>query len=91
MKDHYCSNCRKPCETYDRNERIADEFGVQVHGPYPHSKCCQEEAWDREQWAASVRRRWERRRKNRACTNNGLHPIFQAILEEWEGRHANVR
>lgn len=65
----YCSICLKPCETYDHYEKIDDEFGVQVHGPFLYSKCCQEEALTREEWAREVQENWNFRRAAREHYN----------------------
>lgn len=38
-----CSCCGKPCQVIVLQDRIADEFGTQVHPAEPVSDCCEAE------------------------------------------------
>lgn len=91
MKGYYCSICMKPTETYDHYERIDDEFGTQVHGPFIYSKCCQDEAWTREEWAKEVQLLWNIRRESRsrkAMSDGQKNAIFNEILKNFIKRAA---
>ncbi len=80
----FCSYCLKPCQTICQHDEIADEFGTQVHGPYEVSRCCGESVLTR---AETARRKWNDRKFSQVSTN--LHPIFEAILEDYYRRTVN--
>jgi len=80
----YCSFCLKPCQVAARQDKIDDEFGTQIHAPYEVSRCCGESVLTR---AETARRKWNDRKFSQVFTN--LHPIFEAILEDYYRRTVN--
>ena len=81
----YCSSCLEPCEAVELCREIPDfhygRGGVQRH-PYTASSCCGEDILD---YRGRVKARWAERNRKRQ-PNSQLHPIFQAILNEYARR-----
>ena len=44
-----CCKCGKPCTVLTQQDRISDEFGIQVHDAVQFSDCCEsdvEDVWE---------------------------------------------
>ncbi len=90
-QESYCPITLKPCKSTLYYEKIADEFGVQVHPPVQVCTCHGEEVIDRRtaltEWWENRCRRENRKLRQRELREpvTGLHPLFSGIFAQHFG------